>query len=148
MHNTPIHLLLADDDLDDRIFFEEALEEIPVVTQLTTAHDGVHLMQLLAARETLPHVLYLDLNMPRKNGFECLAEIKRDAKLNQIPVIIFSTSFDKEAADLLYEHGAHYCIRKPPEFENLKNMILKSLELISQLKNERPSRDEFLLKVI
>ncbi len=148
MNNTPLHLLLADDDLDDRIFFEEALEEIPVVTQLTTAHDGVHLMQLLAAKETLPHVLYLDLNMPRKNGFECLAEIKQDAKLKQIPVIVFSTSLDKEALDFLYEHGAHYYIRKPPEFDKLKNIILKSLELISQSKNERPDRDGFLLTVI
>ena len=69
-----LNLLLADDDIDDCSFFKEVLENLPISTHLTTVHDGEQLIQLLA-KETieLPHVLFLDLNMPRKNGFECLS---------------------------------------------------------------------------
>ena len=70
-------ILLADDDTDDCIFFKEALDELLLPTKLMTVHDGEQLMHLLANESTeLPDVLFLDLNMPRKNGFECLEEIK------------------------------------------------------------------------
>ena len=130
--NASLNVVLADDDKDDCIFFKEALEELPVATKLVTVNDGVQLMQLLFEEETmLPHVLYLDLNMPRKNGFECLTEIKLNEKLKQLPVIIFSTSFNPEIANRLQENGAKYYIRKPAEFDNLKKIIHKSLTLIS-----------------
>ena len=71
----PIHLLLGDVDKDDCLFFEEALEELTLSTRLTTVHNGEQLMQLLAKKtEQLPHVLFLDLNIPRKNGLECLSK--------------------------------------------------------------------------
>ncbi|MBC8110037.1 MAG: response regulator [Verrucomicrobia bacterium] len=93
MISTHLNLLLADDDKDDRFFFEEALEELQVSIHLTTVNDGEQLTQLLIQQMTklpnqLPDVLFLDLNMPRKNGFECLAEIKRTKKLQHLPVII------------------------------------------------------------
>ncbi len=145
MNTTPLHLLLADDDTDDCIFFKEALKELPVSAKLTTVNDGVQLMHFLSKSEVLPDALYLDLNMPRKNGFECLAEIKMDEKLKQLPVIIFSTSFDKEVVNHLHEKGAHFYIRKPAEFHNLKNVIQKSLELIADANKEQPSIEKFLL---
>jgi len=87
---TPLNLLLADDDWDDCALFREALEELPIAAKLNIVHDGVQLMQLLHQNERiLPDVLYLDLNMPRKNGFACLAEIKHNKRLSQLPVIIF-----------------------------------------------------------
>jgi len=75
--NAILHLVLADDDMDDCIFFKAALEELPHVTNLTIVKDGVALMKLLTAGdEPLPRVIYLDLNMPLKTGFECLTEIR------------------------------------------------------------------------
>jgi CheY-like chemotaxis protein len=145
MNTTPLNLLLADDDPDDCIFFKDALEELPVSAKLTTVNDGVQLMQLLSKKEVLPDVLYLDLNMPRKNGFDCLAEIKMDEKLKQLPVIIFSTSFDKEVVNHLHEKGAHFYIRKPAEFTQLKKVIHKSLELIADANKQQPSIDKFLI---
>ena len=72
----PMNILLADDDADDCFFFEKALREIPMATQLTTVNDGERLMDHLSKNmEQLPDVLFLDLNMPRKSGFECLTEI-------------------------------------------------------------------------
>ena len=94
------NLLLADDDIDDCIFFKEVLEELPVESFLTTVKDGVELMKFLNTAN-LPDVLFLDLNMPRKTGHECLSEIKKDQKLKHLPVIIFSTSFDHVVANAL-----------------------------------------------
>ena len=82
-----LHVLLADDDIDDCIFFKEALAELLLSTQLTAVHDGEQLMQHLTDETCeLPDVVFLDINMPRKNGFECLAEIKLSGKLKLLPV--------------------------------------------------------------
>ncbi len=146
MRNEKLSILLADDDRDDCIFFKEALEELPVNAALTTVNDGVQLIQHLTKHpDPLPNVLFLDLNMPRKNGFECLNEIKSNDQLKQLPVIVFSTSFDKGIADRLYEKGAHFYIRKPAEFPNLKKVILKSITLIAANKNAQPSKEEFVI---
>src|SRR6187399_2060478 len=124
MNSFPLNILLADDDTDDCIFFREALEELPISTKLITVNDGVQLMQLLSLHENeLPHALYLDLNMPRKNGLDCLTEIRTHEKLKPLPVIIFSTSFDPQMVNLLHEQGATFYIRKPAEFHRLQEII-------------------------
>lgn len=147
MSTTPLNLLLADDDFDDRFFFKEALEELPVSAKLTTVNDGIQLMQLLSANEIpLPDALFLDLNMPRKSGFECLAEIKIIDKLMNLPVIIYSTSLNIEVVDLLYLKGANYYIRKPGEFGKLKKVLSEAVELISQNKSAQPERGKFILE--
>ena len=72
MLKKPIHILLADDDEDDRLFFKEAFEEIKINTIVKMVNDGVELMNHLCKEDViLPHVLFLDLNMPLKNGIEC-----------------------------------------------------------------------------
>jgi CheY-like chemotaxis protein len=126
--STTQSVLLADDDADDCALFEEALLEIALPIQLTTVHDGEQLMNLLK-RDTgsLPSVLFLDLNMPRKNGFECLSEIKKDKNLSNLNVIILSTSYQPEVANLLYKNGAHHYIRKPSDFNDLKRLIHQAL---------------------
>ena len=142
-------LLLADDDKDDCLFFKDALEELPVTADLTTVHDGEQLMELLAKKSLdppPPHVLFLDLNMPRKNGFECLAEIKSDEKLKELPIIIFSTSFEQDVVNLLYKKGAHYYIRKPAEFSQLKKVIYQALMLATEDNMGQPSKENFVIK--
>lgn len=127
-----MNILLADDDMDDCIFFKEAVEELFPTTNLKVVHDGEQLMQqLINETNELPHVLFLDLNMPRKNGFECLSEIKQNEKLNQLPVIVFSTSFELEVVNQLYQNGAQYFIRKPSEFSQFKKIIQQTLTLIA-----------------
>jgi CheY-like chemotaxis protein len=139
------NILLADDDKDDNILFQEILDELDLATQLETANDGEHLMQLLNEKELLPDILFLDLNMPRKNGFECLSEIKRAEKLKRLPVIIFSTSFETEAINLLHKNGAHYYIRKPNDFTQFKKIIYQALTLTLQKDILQPSREKFVL---
>ena len=146
MNLNQLKILLADDDIDDCIFFKEALVELLLSTHLTTVNDGEQLMQLLTNEtNVLPHVLFLDLNMPRKNGFECLTEIKLSKKLKQLPVIVFSTSFEQEVVNQLYKNGAQYFIRKPSEFSQFKNIILLSLALITKENISQPTRENFVI---
>ena len=148
MNLIQLNILLADDDTDDCFFFKEALRELLLYTKLTTVQDGEQLMQLLTNEtNVLPHVLFLDLNMPRKNGFECLTEIKLSKKLKQLPVIVFSTSFEQEVVNQLYKNGAQYFIRKPSEFSQFKNIIQLSLALIAKENISQPTRENFVITV-
>lgn len=149
MNTVALNLILADDDTDDCKFFKEALEDLAINANLITVNDGVQLMQLLSQKEAaLPDALYLDINMPRKNGFDCLSEIKQNEKLKALPVIIFSTSFDLKVVNLLHERGANYYICKPAEFSNLKKIIARSLDLIPLSANQQTPKEEFVLTTI
>lgn len=148
MKSEQLNILLADDDKDDCTFFIDALDAIPISTNITAVHDGEELMELLTTENIkLPHVLFLDLNMPRKNGFECLYQIKQNEKLNKIPVVIFSTSFEQEVVNLLYNNGAQYFIRKPSEFALFKNIIQHTLTLITNKPVSQPGKGQFVLTI-
>ncbi len=139
------NILLADDDKDDCLFFSDILSNLPAKTSLTIARDGEQLMSELANNiDNLPQVLFLDLNMPRKNGCECLTEIKSHSMFNKIPVIVFSTSYDEEKANQLYDAGAHYYICKPNNFKDLQNAIQSAIHLI-QKSEARPLKQDFLI---
>ena len=142
----PINILLADDDADDRSFFEKALKGISIASHLTTVKDGEQLMRYLSKNfEHLPDVLFLDLNMPRKNGSECLSEIKQNPRLKKLPVIIYSTSVRKEITEVLYQNGAHYNLQKC-DFPELANSLQRVLNLLAQNPNQ-PPRDKFILSL-
>ena len=142
-----LKICLADDDKDDCYLFQEVLDELPFSYQLTFAHDGEQLMYLLNQhKDELPHVLFLDLNMPRKSGFQCLGEIKNDQKLKHLVVIIFSTSYEQSIVDQLHKEGAKYYIRKPSDFSLLKNVIHQALSLVSQDNISHPNVECFVLK--
>jgi len=140
-----VHLLLADDDMDDCLFFQEALEDLTIATNLTTVNDGVKLMEFLNGAAALPDALFLDLNMPRKSGFECLTELKDSISFKEIPVVIFSTSLDPEVVNMLYNNGAHYYIRKPGDFNILKKVIEEATSRLGRNKSQRPERVDFII---
>jgi CheY-like chemotaxis protein len=132
-----LNVLLADDDIDDCIFFKNALAELHQSTNLTTVRDGEQLMDYLSENsEQLPDILFLDLNMPRKNGFECLVEIKENEKLKDLHVVMFSTSYprdpnyEQDMINRLLKIGAFHFIRKPESFEQLKQAIEHALKLV------------------
>ena len=134
-----LNILLAEDDQDDRDFFDKALKEIPIPTHLTTVYDGEQLMNYLYKNsEHLPNVLFLDLNMPRKNGFECLCEIKENEKLKDIPVVVFSTSYprdikyEEEMINRLLKIGAHDFIRKSDNLAQLKQFINQVINRVAE----------------
>lgn len=141
-----ISIWLADDDTDDGFLFREALDELSFQTQLLTISQGEQLTEKLNdVHMKLPDVIFLDLNMPRKNGFDCLLEIKANEKLRSLPVIIFSTSGEIYLINQLYKTGALRYIRKPNNFEDLKELVNQALLIISQGKITRPPRESFVL---
>ena len=124
MTTNPLRVLLADDDDDDCFFFSQILASLPVATTLTVVSDGEQLMDLLRQEDTTPpDMLFLDLNMPRLSGYDCLAELKGDPQLAQLPVIILSTFIAPPVEEKLYALGAAHCIQKPTDFNQLEAVI-------------------------
>jgi CheY-like chemotaxis protein len=141
MNPNPISILLADDDKEDRMLFKHALGEVPIATNLITVNDGEELMKYLTEKTADSiDIIFLDLSMPRKTGFECLAEIKEDDKLKDISIVVFSTSFTKDMyfeqgmINMLTKQGADHFIRKPGDFEQLKTVIYDALKDVIEKK--------------
>lgn len=147
MNPKQLRILLADDDLDDCFLFKEALDEFDCSLHFGIVNNGEQLMQSLRKNSILPDVLFLDMNMPRKNGFDCLLEIKGNEKLKSIPVIIFSTFYDPDIVQMLYQKGAQFYIQKPREFEKLKKVIYQALLMTATEKFLQPSLEKFVLKI-
>ena len=146
MNSKIINILLADDDDADCLLFKDALEELPVNARLTVVHNGEQVIEELTKKGSrMPDVLFLDLNMPRKNGFATLGAIKRSSELQNLPVIIFSTASDLEMVKLVFRDAAHYYICKPVEFSQLKNSIYEALTLVTQKKNPLPPPERFMI---
>ena len=120
-----IEILLADDDADDRAFFREALEESGIPSKLTTVVDGEKLTSYLSTVKNPPppDIIFLDINMPFKDGKACLREIRNDDKFRNIPVIMFSTSTYAGDIEEAFENGASLYISKADFFENEKSML-------------------------
>lgn len=122
--NTPNILLLVDDDTDDISIFESVLIEVNPSKRFLSAEDGKDaLEQLRSMPATLPELIFLDLNMPRMNGKEFLTELKKDHKLKDIPVIIYSTSSYKKDKEDVLNLGAIGFITKPTNTNDLKNIL-------------------------
>ena len=127
-----VDIVLADDDSDDCLLFKDALAEFDVPTHLTTLGNGAELMTFLGKADLLPDIIFLDLNMPRKNGYECLMEIKQSIKLKLLPVIIFSTSFEPQVVELVYNQGAIHYICKPNEYSKLVSVVHYAIAVVTQ----------------
>jgi CheY-like chemotaxis protein len=141
-------ITLADDDQDDRMFFTEAFDELKINTIVNTCHDGTALMEYLNDPTTiLPNIIFLDLNMPRKNGLECLMEIKKNKRFNHIAIAIYSTSASEEDIENTFIHGANIYIKKPSDFSTLKKVLSEVVTINWQYQTSSLNKDNFLLKL-
>lgn len=128
----PIVILMADDDDDDYLLTKKALKESKLLNTLVRVTDGEELLDYLNARGAYektavrPGVILLDLNMPRKDGREALKEIKSNPQLQNIPIVIFTTSKAEEDVYKSYQLGSNSFITKPVTFENLIS-VMKTL---------------------
>ncbi len=105
-------------------------------------------MEYLQKKEKpLPQLLFLDLNMPRKNGLQCLMEIRGNEKLKDISVAIYSTSNSEKDIEETFLHGANIYIHKPADFNILKQVLEKAVRTTIQYKDETMNRDNFLLRI-
>jgi len=119
----PLTLLIVDDDEDDKEMFCEVVSEISNSHTCLTTANGQEALHLLQTSETLPNFIFLDLNMPRMSGKQCLTQLKHSERLSKIPVIIYTTSkldADKEETMQL---GADYFLTKPTSMQQLKEEL-------------------------
>lgn len=148
MKNETLKILLADDDENDRLLFLDALNELKTKTIIHTVNDGVELMEYLNKKDiALPQLLFLDLNMPRKNGFECLKEIRANHRLNDLAIAIFSTSLSEKDIEETLINGANIYINKPNSFEALKQALSKVVITAYTYQNTFFNKANFLLRL-
>jgi len=148
MQEDYIYIILADDDADDRLLFTDAFEELRITTKVKTFNDGVELMDYLNAEGSVfPNVLFLDLNMPRKSGLECLKEIKKSDKFNDIAIAIYSTSASEEDIEKTFVMGANIYIKKPNDFKTLKKVLQEVVTINWQYHTNGLNKDNFLLRL-
>ena len=121
------HIIFAEDDEDDRLFFEDVIRNYNPSIRIDFVSNGVQLMEILPS--FLPDLLFLDLEMPYKNGLECLLEIRNNERLSQLPVIVFSSTTRQANIQTAYEVGAHLFLIKSPTYSEYAGSIKAALNL-------------------
>ncbi|MCL6261566.1 response regulator [Aquiflexum sp. TKW24L] len=143
-----ISIVLADDDEDDRLFFVEAITQLNLDSNIKLVNDGNELMKYLKDQDSpLPDLIFLDLNMPAKNGIECLSEIRTDKQLNKLSVAIYSTSAAEVDIEECFVRGANVYINKPNNFESLKTVLSRVITTNFQYSNSGLNKDNFVMMV-
>lgn len=140
-------LYLADDDADDREFFIEALEDVPVETEVSEFSNGVDLMHALFSKECLPDAIFLDLHMPLMDGFECLTDIRNFPQFAKIKIIVYSTSYHEREVNQLREDGADHYLQKPNTFQELKSLLFQSIRMLEREENNAKTSSQFIVMV-
>jgi CheY-like chemotaxis protein len=133
-------ILLVDDDPDDQLLFSEAVSEADMSIVCSLAYDGVDAIERLSSGEIgMPDLLFMDMNMPKMNGIDCLKELQKSEQFKNIPVIMYSTSCISEYQRECFEHGAIGYIEKPSDFSVLCNKLKLLLSKDPDtLRNEMP----------
>ncbi|MFY0482375.1 response regulator [Flavobacterium sp. PLA-1-15] len=124
-----VTLFYADDDADDLDFFRDVTEAIDKNIEVFTHDNGNQLLVAVKNPPPSPHIIFLDLNMPGKDGFEVLRELKTSEEYKNIPVVIFSTSNDQKNILRSKELGANLYITKPNSFAKFRKSIEHTLSI-------------------
>ncbi|TVZ15454.1 response regulator [Maribacter sp. MAR_2009_72] len=145
MKEHKLHIALVDDDEDDRSFFEEAIEEINIATQLFLFENGQEILKFLNLNQPiLPKLIFLDLNMPIINGLQCLKEIRSHNHLDLIKVAIYSTSSSSTDIESAFAEGANLYVTKPDSFKKLTEIIHNILRIDWSKSDKELTRDNFI----
>lgn len=131
LHKSQKVIFIADDDEDDRMLFLDAVEDLDLPAAVEAACDGQELLHVLdKSKDRVPDMIFLDINMPIKNGFDCLAEIRsREDALKKVKIIMLSTSKNADNIELCYKLGADFYAVKPSSFQRLKDLLQKVFEI-------------------
>ena len=144
----PLRILLTDDDEGDRLIFKEIINEIDRNASVHMADNGKQLIDFLTTHENaLPHIIFLDLNMPVMNGLECLKEIRKFEKYSDISIVIYSTSTSEQDIEDTFLHGANIYITKPSDYNKLKKVLAKALSTTRLNRDSDFDRSNFVLKI-
>lgn len=138
-----LSILFVDDDADESYLFNEALEHACLQVQLLRATDGNDLLLQLKLSPT-PDLVFMDMNMPHKDGLETLVEIRQNQKFAKLPVVIYSTTKDDTSIDKCFKNGANLFVIKPNNFDGLVR-IVKHICSISWTNFPQPAREQFVI---
>lgn len=122
------YFMIIDDDEDDRFFFKEVVTKMLGSVECMEANGCEQAIEFLRTALQLPHYIFLDINMPRVDGRECLKQLKSDVSLKHIPVIMYSTSFSKETIKEFQTLGASNYLNKPTDINKLSAQILEAVK--------------------
>lgn len=148
MYNETLHILIADDDEDDRLLFQMAIDKIKINTELSLFINGKELMNYINNEGSdLPELIFLDLNMPVKSGLECLRDIRKNPKFNNIVIAIYSTSSSESDIEETFISGANIYVNKPSDFETLTKVLTKVIDINWQYHTSRLDKDNFLFRI-
>lgn len=130
-----LNVVLAEDDKDYQEIFNNALTEVNIPTTLTVVSDGMELMKTLQSPNSPSYnIVVLDINMPKKDGIECLREIKQDKKLSNTFSVILTSSQDIMIKQTAYDAGANLFLTKPEDFDEYVETVRKILTSDWQMK--------------
>ncbi|MBP6730825.1 MAG: response regulator [Chitinophagales bacterium] len=147
MQEERVHIFLADDDTDERVLFHEAIRLNAIEAELSVAGNGSELLELLLSMPVnATRLVFLDLNMPIKNGYDCLREIRQHETLRTLPVIIYSTSNNQKDINDTFEAGADFYLHKPSSFNDLQSAMRKLIALQRKV-HEKTTRENFVIAV-
>ena len=139
------YVLYAEDDPDDSLIFEEAISKLNLEIKLAIVTDGVSVISHL--QDKIPDIIFLDLNMPLKNGLECLHAIRNDVRLSHLPVIIYSTSSSVKDIEECFREGANFYVIKPFHFSDIIETLERIFGINWKLGVSKTPRQQFVLKV-
>lgn len=140
-------IVCGEDDKDDQFLFEDTLAQVKKgeLYTLVFADNGEELMQTLENLPRLPDILFLDLNMPRKDGFECLRQLRASPRYDQLPVVMLTTTGHRSVIDEAYRLGADLYAQKPSRFEDYRSILIICLCKAMDASRTR-SRESFVVK--
>ncbi|MCR5862062.1 response regulator [Flavobacterium sp. J372] len=145
MYPDKLHIVLAEDDQDDRLLFERVFNHVRINHTLKMCDDGQELMEYLRTTDEKPHIIFLDLNMPKKSGLECLAEIRKDERLRDITIAIYSTSSVAATIEQAFILGSNVYIKKPNEFDDLKKILTEVIYINWQYITDGLNKENFMV---
>jgi len=129
-------IIIAEDDEEDVDLFKDVLKDLAVDVHLQVAANGVELIKMMEDAEVFPELIFLDLNMPLKNGMLCLEEIRLNQHWKSVKVIILSTSSHQDQIKAAYDKGADYYMVKLSNYNDFKNAIAACLHKNWQLSDK------------
>lgn len=142
-NQTPKDVLLADDDKEDIEVFQSALKATSVPTTLRVAHDGDELFVEL--NDTVPNILFLDIDMPCKDGLSCIIEIRKNKRYDRMPVVMFTSHTAKSLIETAYRTGANQYMVKVPSLIKMTKQLNYLLSINWEKNIYYPPREEFVL---
>jgi CheY-like chemotaxis protein len=139
-------ILLVEDDPDDRRAFAEVIERLNLPIHLEFAGDAVELFDCLEKNRDIK-LIFQDINMPFRNGKQCLRDLKSNRHYRDIPVIIYTVSASKQDIDEVYENGAHYYFIKPYAYTNLLETMKKIFSIDWTKSQPIPAKEDFIINM-